>query len=60
MEGESPNYIFYPTIEEMKNVVEYISTIEKEFDLKKVGFEKIVLPEEFVPRSGYDIEDFEF
>ena len=52
--------IFYPTSEELKNVVSYISKIEKQYRLDRIGAAKLVLPKNYTLRSGYNCEDFEF
>ena len=52
--------IFYPTSEELKNVISYISKIEKQYHLHRIGAAKLVLPKNYTLRSGYNCEDFEF
>ena len=60
MEQQIENFIFYPTSEELKNVVPYISKIEKQYHLHRIGAAKLVLPKNYTLRSGYNCEDFEF
>ena len=60
MEQQIENFIFYPTSEELKNVVPYISKIEKQYHLHRIGAAKLILPKNYTLRSGYNCEDFEF
>ena len=60
MEQQIENFIFYPTSEELKNVVPYISKIEKQYHLHRIGAAKLILPKNYTLRNGYNCEDFEF
>jgi len=53
--------VYYPTMEEFKDFMGFIKTIEADQSALEAGFCKIVPPKEWIPRkAGYNLADMNF